>query len=111
MRQINNSKKQIDTISRANFKIISLACGGVFMYLILLGCTATNVVAIRTLSKTVDDKKTELSTVELDYMSAQNIIALEGMTKSDFTSVRNISYVTGDDLNFVDTVAFSNIKK
>jgi hypothetical protein len=111
MRQIINPKKQIDTISRANFTLLSLACGGVFVYLILLGCTATNVVAMRTLSKIVDDKKTELSTVELDYMSAQNIIALEGMTKADFTAVRNISYVTQDDLNLKDTVAFSNIKK
>ncbi|OGI77102.1 hypothetical protein A3C57_02780 [Candidatus Nomurabacteria bacterium RIFCSPHIGHO2_02_FULL_33_12] len=111
MKKIINPQKQIEIISRTNFKIISLAFGGVFIYLILLGFTATNVVAMRTLNKTVDDKKTELSKVELDYMSAQNIIALETMTKDDFTSIRNISYVSLDNINFIDIVAFSNIKK
>jgi len=73
----------------------------------LLGLTATNVVTTRTLSKSVEEKKTELATVELDYMSSQNIMALENASNTDFTAAKNIAYVSPGNSNPMDTVAFA----
>ena len=102
--------KQIDQIRQVNFALLCSTFGCVFVYLIFLGLTSTNVVMTKSLSKTVDDKKTELATVELDYMNAQNIVALESVSNTDFVEAKNVSYVSQDGMDIVNSVAYAQSK-
>lgn len=111
MRQTQHTKNQINAIVRTNVKLFGISCICVFAYLVFLGLTATNIVTSRALAKSVEEKKTELATVELDYMSSQNIMALENTSNTDFTSAKNIAYVTVGDTGSRSTVAFAKTIK
>jgi hypothetical protein len=111
MRNTKKHTKQIEKLSRTNFKIICSVCGLMFSYLILLGLTATNIVTTKSLSKVVDDKKTELATVELDYMKVQNIVALESVSNTDFMEAKNVSYVNEDGIASINSVAYAEAKR
>lgn len=105
------NQKNIDLLQRLNFSLIVVSSMCVFAYFILLGLTSVNIVSVKSLTKNVDDKKTQLATVEFDYMSSQNIIALENASNSDFANAKNIAYVNSSFVEPVDTVAFAFVKK
>lgn len=107
MRQNKPMKKEIETIKQINFRLISISVMCVFVYLVMLGLTATNIVSAKTVSKSVEDKKTELATAEVDYMSTQNIVAIETNSNSDFVAANSISYVNEGIQNQENTVAFA----
>lgn len=107
MRQNKQNKKEIETIKQINFRLVSISAVCVFVYLIMLGLTATNIVSAKAISKSVEDKKTELATAEIDYMSTQNIVAIETNSNSDFTIASSISYVNEDIQKYENTVAFA----
>jgi hypothetical protein len=107
MTHTKNQKSNIERLSKINFILVVSCFSCVFSYLILLGITSTNIVSTKSLTKTVDEKKTELATVELEYMNTENIVALESISGADFSNTVNISYVTVDDINNANFVALA----
>ncbi len=105
MAKTKTQKVNIEKLSKLNSTIIFSCFSCVFVYFVFLGLTATNVVTTKSLTKTVDEKKTELATVELDYMNTENIVALESISGVDFGSAKNISYVKAGDTDNPNLVA------
>lgn len=97
-------KKDIETIAKANRYLASLSVFCIFAYVAMLGMTAVNVVTLRAATKTVEDKKTELSMLELSYMNESNALAVE--SAAEFSPAKNISYATGQGA--VNSVAVAN---
>lgn len=94
MHKTKTQKKDIENLTKLNRWLVSSSVVFVFAYVVMLGVTATNVVTFRAVSKQVDEKKTELSQVELGYMNASNAIALEQMPETGFAPATGIAYVS-----------------
>ncbi len=101
-----NTKQNIDKLKKLNVGLVSGAVFCSFAYVVMLGLTAVNVVSLRSTTKLVDDAKTELSNVELGYMTDKNVIALENSNES-FNLADNISYVGVKNTNDENTVAIN----
>ncbi len=102
-----DTKLKIEKLTKLNQYLISGSVFCMFSYVILLGLTAANVVTLRTTNKMVDDSKTQLGTVELSYMSNENVMALENGSEVDFSQATNIAYV-GAKADDVNSVAIAN---
>lgn len=108
MTRSKSQKTNIERLSKINFGLATGCFSCVFVYLILLGVTSTNIVTTKSLTKIVDEKKTELATVELEYMNTENIVALESISGADFEEVKNISYVNVDGVSNTNVVALAD---
>jgi hypothetical protein len=105
----NKLQNQISKFSKINTYLLSGSCVFVLSYVVLIGLTSANVATMRSVTKNVEDMKTELSIVELSYMNNSNMMALESNQSNIFSQAENISYVNvnqGPDLN---TVAIANV--
>jgi hypothetical protein len=111
MSNTNNLQNQIDTMNKASTYLLSGSFVCMFSYVILLGLTSANVVTLRSVTKNVEDAKTELSTVELSYMSSENMMALETSSSTGFSQADNISYVNTHNVDDTNTVAIANLNK
>ncbi len=101
-------KKDIETVAKFSTYLASLSVVCIFSYVLMLGLTAVNVVSLRSTTKSVEDKKTELSQIELSYMTISNAMALE--PDNEYSPAKNISYVnTGP--SYFDSVAIANNTK
>jgi hypothetical protein len=109
MNNKNNLQNQINIVNKTNTYLLSGSFVCMFSYLILLGLTSANVVTLRSVAKNVEDVKTELSTVELSYMTTENMMALESSQSTGFAQAENISYVNMNPQNDLNTVAVANI--
>ncbi len=107
---MNNKQIQtnIEKFSKLNTWLVSGSIFCMFTYVIMLGLTAANVVNLRTVAKSVEDTKTELSTVELGYMTDKNIMALENDYSSTFSLATNIAYVDSTASDSKNSVALAN---
>ncbi len=103
-----DTKLKVEKLNKLNQYLISGSVFCMFSYVILLGLTAANVVTLRSTDKMVDDSKTQLGTVELSYMSTENVMALENGSSADFNQATNIAYV-GSNLGETNSVAIADL--
>lgn len=107
MNKTNDTQVKIEKLSKLNTYLLSGAVFSMFSYVILLGLTASNVVALRSTTKLVEDSKTELGGAELGYMSIDNVISLENDSDVDFDEAVNVAYVSVNNTANADSVAIA----
>jgi len=110
MNNKNNLQNKINIFRKTNTYLFSGSCVFVLSYVVLTGLTSANVATMRSISKDVEDMKTELSIVELGYMNNSNMMALESSQSSGFAQAENISYVNTNLQTATNTVAIASIK-
>lgn len=104
-------KKQIEKFQKMNGYMVYGIGFFMFSYVILLCGTSANVVSMRNINKNVEDRKTDLATKEIQYMTIENSIALGNTDSSGFEISENAIYVKSGEDNSLNAVAIANIKK
>lgn len=110
MTKANTTQKNIEKISKLNRFLVSGTVFFMFSYLILLGLTSLNVVSVRSITRSIEDAKNELSVVELSYMNLENVMVLESQEDTGFNQATNIAYVKQSDVSNTPTVAIANTR-
>jgi len=107
MTKTKYTQNNIDRLNKTNKFLISGSIFCMFSYIILLGLTSLNVVSVKSVTKSIEDSKSELSTVELSYMSQENMMVLENEENIDFSQAINIAYVSDAKEKDTNTVAIA----
>jgi len=104
-------KKQIQKFQKLNLYMAYGIGFFMFSYVVLLCATSSNVVTMRSITKNVEDRKTDLATKEIEYMTEENSIALGNTDSSGFQISSNAIYVKSGIDTSVNSVAIANVKK
>lgn len=105
----NKLQNKTNIFNKINTYLLSGSFVFVLTYVVLIGLTSVNVATVRSISKNIEDKKNELSMVEIGYMSNSNMMALESSQSASFAQAENIAYVNVNSQPDSNTVAIANI--